>query len=99
MIDRNTLKIIGEAIKKIEDRDYDYQNNSTWQDLRALQDKAFKEFAEQEIELSKTKYANCTRKEYIDRINTYKEYLEFVEDKKRGRIKNTDDLDTERYKH
>ena len=81
MIDRNTLKIIGEAIQKIEDKNDDYQNDKTWQRLRSVQEEAFKDFAKQEIELSKTKYSHYNNKKYIDRINIYKDYLEFAEEK------------------
>ena len=84
MIDKNTLEALADAIMRIEKKDFNYQENDTWQKLRKMQEDAFKEYAKQEIEYSKTRYISPSDTAYISKINSYKSYLNKTEGKNKN---------------
>lgn len=88
MVDRETLYIINDAIVKIEDKDINYTENVTWQRLRKVQDEAFKEFAQQELERYKSKSKINTGIDYSRKIEEYEEYLNIMEGRNGGREDN-----------
>ena len=79
MIGKATLMILAEAIAKIEDKDDDYMNNEVWQRLRALEDEAYKIYAEQEMAKNQQKKDGTDYADIKEKANKVikdcKEYL------------------------
>lgn len=67
---------IDKKIRKIEDKDDNYESNPKWIELRKEQNELFKQQAECKVKYHTEQFERTNNEYHLKQIKRYKEYLE-----------------------